>query len=176
MATPKNNVPKHAQQDYRSDLDMWQAMWDEAEKGGVHPPVESPKPAIAPGTGKAQDIYYDYIADQARDEVLQEMKIPNPVYPDSAGPDSDPKPRTAWANEDLLKEVEKLKKQMFNLENKMAQLGSGKKWPEKPITQGGGDRDKKLMSEIESIRKKLESVSSLLGIKNEPSPWEIKRD
>jgi hypothetical protein len=53
----------------------------------------------------------------------------------------------------------------------MARMGQGKKASEKPVDDDG----KKLMDKIESIRKEIEDVSSKLGVKNEPSPFKIKK-
>ena len=103
-------------------------------------------------------------------QMLQELRSPNPVYPDSVGADHTTTP-PVWVDEELLKEVESLKKKLFAVENRMAQLGGGKKWAEKAQMSDG---DQKLMSEIEAIRKKIEQVSSILGIKHEPSPWDTK--
>lgn len=156
--------------DHRTELDGWIEMWDEAEKEGLIPSLKKEVPTLNPVSDKPttpQDDYYTHL------DLLQEMehKIPNPIYPDSVGPDytnTDPK----WVNENLLKEVEKLKVKLFDVENKLAsQMGGNKKWVEKAHIP----EDKKLMSEIESIRKKVEELSSRLGIENEPSPWVVKR-
>lgn len=157
--------------DYRSDIDTWTDMWDDAQQAGVHPSAEPPKPQVCAGTGKAQDVYYDFLDEG--EELLQEMRTPNPVYPDSVGPDSQTTP-PVWTSEELLKEVEKLKKQLFDAENRMAQLGGGKKVLEKALPMDVGE-NRKLMSELESIKKKLEQVSSVLGTKHEPSPWDTKQ-
>jgi len=167
--------------DVRAELDMWADMWDEIQEKGIHPDPESPKPVQRPADksvqrpadetpGTAQDYYYGYLDDEQ--ELLQEDKTPNPVYPDSIGPDYTTTP-PVWASEELLKEVEKLKDTLFDVENRLAsQMGGDKKWVEKAHHPD----DKKLMSEIESLRKRIEKVSSQLGIENEPSPWETKRD
>lgn len=159
-----------AENNYRSDLDMWQDMWDEAEAQGIHPAVEPIKPSDVPSTGKAQDYYYDLLDSTAEEQMLQEMRTPNPVYPDSVGADHTTTP-PVWADENLLKEIEGLKKKLFDVENRMAQLGGDKKWAEKAQMPDG---DKKIMSEIEALRKKIEQVSGVLGIKHEPSPWDTK--
>lgn len=158
-----------ATHDYRSDLDMWRDMWDEAQAQGVHPSPEKIKPAPAPGTGKAQDYYYDLLDSEA-EQMLQEDKTPNPVYPDSVGPDHTTTP-PVWVDEKLLKEIEGLKKKLFDVENRVAQLGGDKKWAEKAQMQDSG----KALTEIESLRKRIEQMSNKLGIKNEPSPWDTKQ-
>lgn len=164
--------------DFRSELEMWTDLWDDAQEQGVHPEVPKPKSKDVGFSGNtAQDNYYDYldsdVEDEFQDEVLQEEKIPNPVYPDSAGADSDKKP--AWVKEDLLKDIQTLKDKLFKAENKLAKLGSGNKLSETPLSQmKSADND--VMSQIESLRKKIEKVSDHLGIEDEPSPWQIKRD
>ena len=159
-------------QDFRSDLEMYMGLWDElqgiqppsppAEEGrksqilgfGTSPPAEEQDAEIP-----QDDAYFAY------SELLQEQKTPNPVYPDSVGKD-DEQPKPVWASEDLLKEVESLKQKLFDVENRMAQLGGDKKVAEKPVEESN-----KLMSEIETLRKKIDKVSDQLGIKDEPSPW-----
>lgn len=158
--------------DYRSELDAWTDMWDDAQLQGIHPSAEPPKVEKTPSTGKAQDLYYDYLDETETEQLLQEVRTPNPVYPDTIGPDHTTTP-PVWASEDLLKEVESLKQKLFDLENKMAQLGGDKKWTEKALLYS--DDDKKLMSDVELLKKKLEQVSSVLGIKHEPSPWDTKQ-
>jgi hypothetical protein len=151
---------------------MWSDLWDEMQSAGVHPESErfQPSPFAADVLSTtAQDTYYDYF--DSEPELLQEEKIPNPVYPDSIGADQDG-PKPAWVNENLLKEIESLKKRLFAVENRVARMGQGKKWSEKPVN---GD-DKGLMSEIQSLRKRLDKVSNQLGIKDEFLPWQIKRD
>jgi hypothetical protein len=80
-----------------------------------------------------------------------------------------------WGTDKLLQEVESLKKRLFAVENKMARLGQGKKFSEKAVIQGSED-GKALMSEIKNLRKRIDRVSSSLGIKDEESPWQVKRD
>lgn len=161
--------------DIRADLEMYGAMWDELE--GLDPSVGEPKHSHTDQSNdefgglvssKAQDFYHAY----NDEELMQESKSQNPVYPDSVGADSE-NPSAAWVDENLLKEVETLKKKLFSVENKMAEMGGGKNWQKKALTSDG---DKKLMTQIESIRKSIEKVSNKLGVKNEPSPWTIKKD
>jgi hypothetical protein len=158
---------------FRSELEMWCDLWDDAQEQGVHPAVEPPKSKDAGFSGdSAQDDFFDYLDADVESDLLQEEKVQNPVYPDSVGADNqNPPPR--WVKEDLLKEVESLKNKLYEVENKLAKMGGDKKWLEKAIDSNG---DKKLMSEIESLRKKIDNVSSHLGIEDESSPWEIKRD
>lgn len=184
--------------DFRTDLEQWSDMWDQMNASGVHPRPEQLQPQSNSFTAnadssKTQDTYYDYLdseeqfqddgdqysqddfdPNQYADEgLLQESdnkKSQNPVYPDSAGPDNEG-PKPAWVNEDLLKEVEALKNRLFKVENSMARMGQGKKWTEKPIRE-----DSRLMGEIKSLRQRIEKVSSQLGIQDEPSPWQVKKD
>lgn len=164
--------------DYRSELDDWANMWAEMEKANMHPPMEKPQPSPFAqeilGT-KAQDMYYDYLDSE---ELFQEdtskktRKSPNPVYPDSVGPDSEG-PKSVWVNEDLLKEVESLKNRLFKLENVMARMGQSKRPDVKKVHNA---IEKTVYSEINNLKKRIDRVSSQLGIQDEPSPWQIKRD
>jgi hypothetical protein len=177
--------------DYRSEIDMWADMWDEMQASGTLPQAQKPQPSPFAqevlGT-RAQDAYYDYLDSEenyndtgaedynqefegAGEGLLQEDKIPNPVYPDSVGPDNKD-PQAAWVNEGLLKEVESLKKRLFAVENRMARMGQGKTWTEKSVKDDG----RSLMKEVQTLRGRIDKVSSQLGIKHEPSPWRIKRD
>ena len=160
------------QLDFRSELDMWTDMWAQAEEAGIHPSPERPRPIKQPiASSKAQDYYYDVLDAEAEEMVLQEQKTMNPIYPDSVGSDHENTP-PVWADEKLVKEVESLKKKLFDVENRMAQMGGGKKWVEKAQSIDDG---KKMMSEIESLRRRIDQVSSVLGTKHEPSPWETSK-
>lgn len=190
-----NNFMKN-RDDYDSDFDMWIDMSDEMNKtAGYHPPVEEPQPQPSAFAAdvlgiNAQDTFYDYLGDEDKfqnddvsgyddpyyaqdveqDMVLQEEKIQNPIYPDSVGPDNkDPKP--AWVSDNLLKEIEALKNRLFKVENAMARMGQGKKWSEKPIRE-----DNRLFGEIKSLKNRIDRLSNQIGVKDEPSPWQIKRD
>jgi len=165
-------------QNYRSEMDAWQEMWDEAQEKGIHPEVEPVKRyGEVPDTGKAQDFYYQYLDDAlgVEPEVLteeKELRTPNPVYPDSAGPDCATTP-PVWVSEDLLKEVQKLKDKLFDVENRLAkEMGGGEKWLEKAHNPD----QKKTLSEIDSLKKRIEELSSTLGTEHERSPWVVKRD
>jgi hypothetical protein len=173
-----------ANKDYRSDLDMWVDMWDEMQKCSYHPKPEKVQPAPYSSGKTSQDTYYDYFdaqddpqpqddyQSQEDEGLLQEDRSQNPVYPDSVGKDSDG-PEPAWVSESLLKEVESLKNRLFKLENQMARMGQNKKMGEKKVRSLN---DKGLYSEIKSLRSRIDRVSNELGIKDEPSPWKIKRD
>ena len=177
--------------DFRSDLEQWADMWDQMNASGTFPSPQQLQPQSNSFTknidNSTQDPYYSYLdsEDQFQDEqypeddfdpnqyadaesLLQEEKSQNPIYPDSAGPDSQPKPY--WVNEDLLKEVEALKNRLFKVENSMARMGQGKGWTTKPVVQ-----DSRLMSEIKSLRQRIEKVSNQIGIQDEPSPWQVKK-
>jgi hypothetical protein len=166
--------------DYRSEIDQWADMWDEMSQDSViNPPMQKPEPSpwasqvLGLGSSEsenpAQDSYYDYLDSE---ELFQEEKTPNPVYPDSVGPDQNG-PKPVWVDEKLLKEIEGLKTRLFKVENQMARMGQGKKLAEKKVHSFN---DKSMFAEIKAIRDRIEKVSSQLGIKNEPSPWQIKRD
>lgn len=156
--------------DYRAEIEMWADMWDQAQEEDIHPAPEAPQPSefAASVLGDDQDPYWDYV--DGEEQLLQEQNTPNPVYPDSVGKDSKTDP--VWVKDDFLKEVETLKDRLFKVENQMAKMGVTDNSNQKPL-QGV---DSKLMSEIESLRKKIDQVSDNLGIKNEKSPWVVKND
>lgn len=166
-------TPPSPMDDIRSDLDYWQAMWDEMESGDIHPIPERPNPQVDPGVSTtAQDTYYDFLDAEHGTEpgLIQEDTTPNPVYPDSVGPDHTTT-ASVWVTEEIVKEIEDLKDKLFKVENQMAkQMGGGDKW----VTKAHDPKHDKLMSEIQSIKKRIEKVSSNLGVKDEPSPWVTK--
>lgn len=160
------------EKDYRSELDVWCELWDDAQKEQVHPPYSQPKPEnIGRFDDTVQDCYFDYL-DQS-DQVIHEEKVPNPVYPDSVGADCDFDSK--WVKSDLVKDVESLKNQIFDVENKIAKMQNVEKFSEKAIVDdpNSSSKDEKLMKEIESLKKKLEKVSNQIGIEGENSPWKI---
>lgn len=181
----------YEEKDYRSEMDDLIAMWGEMESSGMNPEPQSPQklPSRDDYGDNPTDMYYSYFDDQhgAVDDVptdihmdadqealLQEekLKTPNPVYPDSAGPDYQTT-QPVWVSEEAFKEIEKLKGRLFDVENKIAkQMGGGEKWVEKCHHPN----DKKLLSELESLRKRIEKVSSALGVEDEQSPWYTQRD
>jgi len=153
-------------QDTKQNLGDWSRMWEKAQEEGVFNDDTSNGPEALPFDPKTCDLAGlptapSDITDQA--DLLQERKTPNPVFPDSVGVDQQ-QPEPVWVSEDMLKEIEDLKEKLFKLENKFAEKSG------KFVDQASGD--KKMMSQIESIRKQIEQVSSSLGVENEPSPWE----
>jgi hypothetical protein len=153
------------------ELQGWMDMWDAAQG---EEEFQSPPAAVVPDPIDDDDhaVYARMMGMETGEEetLLQEEKTPNPVYPDSAGPDNQA-PKSVWVNEDLLKELEGLKNKLFKLENKMAELGVSKKEVQKPVEMKFGET---MSSQMEQIKKKIDKISNSLGIKDEPSPWEIK--
>ena len=143
----------------RKSLAHWQDVWDQACEEGLFEddtPKQSAEPvSIDPATSYIAGI-------ETEPELMQEDKTPNPVWPDSVGKDQE-NPEPVWVKEEIVKEIEGLKNKLFELENKFAK-DSGDF-----IDQASGD--KKVMSQIESLRKEIDKMSSSLGIENEPSPW-----
>lgn len=164
-------------QETRANLGDWQDMWDKACEEGIFKPEpeeyrkDNDQPlAYDPQTCSMAGIEPCLLQENNpvhQPQALTEGRIPNPVYPDSVGRD-DQGPKTAWVNEELLKELEGLKNKLFELENKFAAKSGDF------IKQNAGD--KKTMSQIESIRKQIDKVSNSLGIEDEPSPWVVKND
>jgi hypothetical protein len=153
--------------DFRSEIEYWRDLWATAEEEGIHPTSQPLQQPGHSGEGTPQDYYYDYLDNESECDLIQEeRKMPNPVYPDSIGPDSKTTP-PVWADDKIIKEIEALKNKLFKVENKLAEkMGGGKKWTEKAVQP---DTDK-LMGEIETLRKRIEKVSSTLGIEHEPNP------
>ena len=190
--------PQHTYDDWKSDIDDWADMWDEMQESGTHPP-SAPKAEIACWDSQdtnPHDMYYTYVADLAAqeregrsqsqpyahhvqqaqdDDLLQEEtsdRTPNPVYPDSIGPDHKTTP-PVWASEQILSEIQNLKNRIFELENNLASLGQKKQWQEKAIVQKS---PVPISQELERLRDEIERVSSRLGIEHEPSPYVVRRD
>ncbi len=167
----------NTQKDPRAELDYWTDIWSDMEQEHIHPPVEKVTKQMSPfaahmlgdPTDDADDSSQDSY-DNGYDELFQEENVANPIFPDSVGPDNQG-PKPVWVNEKLLDEVKSLKDRLFKVENEMARLGQGKKFSEKVVVDDG----KKLMDVIESIRKQIDKVSSQIGIKDEPSPYNVKR-
>lgn len=165
--------------DHLSDMEEWSAMWDEMQ-GDFEPEapyVDEVEVGREP-IGTAQDTYWafintklggDDVGQDDYDDLLQETQTPHRQQADTRGADwEDPKP--VWVNEELLTEIEGLKKKMFELENKMARLGGDTKWAEKPHAPDFS----KLQSEMNALRKRMDRVSNGLGMKDEPSPWKVE--
>ena len=169
----------------KNDLDNWQDMWDQALEKGIFPePEESQEPGFSGGFGTIKDtgtpdgfgtIKGLEEPDSARkdhqnnseDELLQERKIPNPVYPDSLGPDHE-NPKPVWTDEKLFKELEDARLKLHDLSVKLAErIGADGKVIEKPHDQMNVFPAK----EIEDLQDKIEKLSSSFGIKDEPSPY-----
>lgn len=181
--------------DSRQNFEDYCKLWDKACEDGVFAGVEAPPPThtsyLGLGTSgpnpdhadlypeedvfldekliqeRAGDPYFDYLK-----VLLAEGKSANPIYPDSVGKDQDA-PKPAWVDEKVFEEVEKLKKQLYDLEVKLnTEEAGGKKWVEKchhPET-------KKVWTQIESMRKRIDTLSNNLGLKDEPSQstWKTK--
>lgn len=199
------NKPKNQNQTFhgwKDDIEDWAQMWDEMQGTDIHPPA-APKAEIAAwdeqDVNNPHDIYYSYVADLADRErggkvksepyahhvqeedddglIQEDQRTPNPVYPDSSGPDHETTP-PVWVNDKIIKEIQQLKDKLFELENKLAtDMGGGKKWPTKPNKAEVTQKSPSPLSErIEKLRKDIEEVSSELGVEYEPSPWVVKRD
>ena len=157
-------------ENYKSEIDTWADMWDEMQDKSVNPQAEKPKQSDA-----AFNFFGDEPTDNSYDidseALLQESEdtVQNPIRMDTVGSDNK-QPKPVWVEENLLSEIEKLKKRLFKIENKMARMGQKEKFTQDPVHDDG----KKLMDKIESIRNDIEEVSNQLGIQNDPSPFKIK--
>lgn len=196
----KQNDKQPTFHDWTDDIEMWAEMWEEMQASDIHPPV-APKADIATWDSEGHnpdDVYYSYVADLAArerggieaepykynvqpaedDGLLQEdIRTPNPVYPDSVGPDHENTP-PVWVNDRIVSEIQELKDRLFELENKLASdLGGGENWPKKANKAEVTRTTPTPLSErIQKLRDEIEDVSSQLGVEYEPSPWIVKRD
>jgi hypothetical protein len=191
--TEQNN--KTTYDDWKSDIDEWADMWDEMQENKSHPPA-APKAEIAvwdEHENNPHDIYYSYVNElahqerdnknqpqpyaghiqQVQDGLLQEQddRTPNPVFPDSVGPDHETTP-PVWTSEHILSEIKGLKDKIFDLENDLAKLGQKDQWQEKVVPQ---TTPTPISVELERLRDEIEKVSSRLGVEHEPSPYVVKR-
>jgi hypothetical protein len=124
------------------------------------------------------EAYYSYMAGtETEDDLLQEetkrsKKVtPNPIYPDSAGADMS-RPRPVWVEMDAFEKIDELKRKLYDIECKLGEDDAGgKKWNEK-VHQPGG---KKLLTQIESLKKQIDDLSDSLGLEDEPdqSMWQV---
>lgn len=163
--------------DYRAELEQWANMWDEVQERDGPPEADKQEPGNgfgsnqtlgfgssvgdeAPDMPDAQDLYYSCLDD---DILSEENKTPNPVYPDTIGPDHETTP-SVWVSEEIVKEITTLKDKLFEVENKLARMGGDEKWAEK--AQDDPDQGN-LLGEIKSLREKIEKLSSTLGTEHE---------
>ena len=171
--------------DYRAEIDQWTHMWDEVQEKYPEPETEPEEPGFGFGSKQTlglgagpdsvppddpHDVFYTAL--ETEEILSEEQKTPNPVYPDSVGPDHETTP-PVWVSEEIVKEITSLKDKLFEVENKLAKMGGGEKWPEKAqmdSDQGG------LLDEIKSLKDKIEKLSSTLGTEHEKSPWVVQRD
>lgn len=165
--------------DHRDEFDNWVNLWDKAQQENIFPdePKLQPAPESDDDNYFEEDPYDQYYSNLDRmaeeEEILHEGKTSNPVYPDSVGKDQD-FPTAAWGDTKALQEVMDLKKQLYEVECKLnTQDAGGKKWQLKPHVVN----DKKLWTQLESIRKRIDTLSDSLGLKDEPdaSLWKFKR-
>jgi len=154
----------------KEQFDKWCNDWEEALKTKdfqtpEFTPAFSEDDYVPTGHTTAQDDYWNHV----EQEILHEVKTPNPIRPDTAGKDQD-QPKPVWVNEKFIEEITELKSRLYKLEVKMNKKDAGK-WTEKAQTTNGSSG--KLLKELESMRKKIDELSNNLGTKEEPdaSQW-----
>lgn len=180
---PKQNTPKP---DARDQFQDYCDMWNDACESGLFDDAEDESPQksiLGFGTSPRQpleededvesdfehdDPYHNYlptVLDEEDESLLQEEETPNPVYPASTGADSaQPKPVWVGMNPAFQKLVE-LKQKLYDIECKLAEVhGGGKKWVEKCHHPD----DKKLLAQLESLRRQADTLSNQLGLEDEP--------
>jgi hypothetical protein len=178
-------------EDFRDFCDLWSKACDD----GIFDDAPSlPPPQLGNGLAAKMGIYDDieegeeYDDEEAayysrmagtetEEDLLQEAeekrskKTPNPIYPDSAGPDMS-RPRPVWIEMDAFEKLDELKRKLYDIECKLGEEDAGgKKWNEKVHEQGG----KKLLTQIESLKKQIDDLSDTLGLEDEPdqSMWKV---
>jgi hypothetical protein len=176
---------------YRDELEAWAQMWDAAQQDqdftanephqviqqqmeddvldndsqSLYARMFGMEPAFGP------EVSEPSIPDTGETLLQEEQgrKTPNPVYPDSVGMDQQ-NPKPAWVKEDLLKELEEMKAKLFDMENKMAELGASKDVSPEPVLM----KNEEIPAKIVNLRKEIDKISDQLGIKDEPSPWKVE--
>lgn len=169
-------------------------MWDQACEEGIFddapglPPMQLGN-GLAAKMGIYDDLEEDMEGDEAdysylagtdtEDDLLQEERkgksktTPNPIYPDSSGPDMS-RPRPVWVEMDAFEKLAELKYKLYDIECKLGEEDAGgKRWHEKVHEVGG----KKLLSQIDSLKKQIDDLSDSLGLEDEPeqSVWKVER-
>lgn len=169
--------------DEREEFANWVDLWDKEMKDRENRPAPAPKAKRTLGgdnifgfgssggfdaqedsmPSTSHDDYWNYLAG-GETELLNEEETPNPVYPDSVGKDQE-NPKPQWVSEELLKDVEEMKRKLYDVEVKLGKEdGGGEKWVEKCHEPD----DKKLLGQIEDLRKKIDELSNKLGMEEEP--------
>jgi len=143
------------------ELMQYLAYWDQAQKpGGSFEPAEQ-TPLLPASEVDQEDPYWAYLGQE--EQMLTEDRTPNPVYPATTGKDSDDPPAT-WTNPDLLDEIDKLKRQLYDMECAMnTKEAGGGKW----VTKAGKYVDEKTMARIRKLRERIDRISDSLGVKDE---------
>lgn len=161
--------------DHRDEFQNWCNLWDQALEDEVFPTTPSEAPAPIEKDVDT-DPYYDYLDSELEAQVLHESKkrTPNPIYPDSVGKDQESaKP---WPESKCFQKVLELKLKLYDIECKLSETyGGGKKWNQKSVQQEA-KLDRKLLSQIDSLRKQIDQLSDNLGIEDEPSrsTWTVE--
>jgi hypothetical protein len=163
--------------DHRDEFDNWCNLWDKAQQDGVFPVEEEKPEAELPAFLREPEVesdpYYDYL-DSDMEGLIQEStqksskskKSANPIYPDSVGKDQEPS--NPWLRNNLFERVSELKQRLYDIECKFnTESAGGKKWVEKAEFNNFRE-NKKLLTQIDSLRKQIDDLSDTLGIQDEP--------
>lgn len=165
--------------DHRDEFQNWCDMWDDAQAAGIFPDLPPVQPVSSfgiddPDADSAAADYYNNL-DYEASEVLHERTgySPNPVYPDSVGKDQD-FPTTPWNDNRAIETVAAIKRKLYDIECRLNdQDAGGKRWQEGPVKIN----DKRVWTQIESLKRRLDVLSDALGLQNEPpqSMWKTRR-
>lgn len=134
-----------------NDFENWVDLWDKAQKNNIFPKKEVLVSKEIPASDSAQELYWGNLYAE-----MENIAHPNPVAPFSYGKDSD-HPKPDWTDNPLFKELEDLKKKLYEVECKVVEKDQGgKKWNTEPVEQTGGSA---IPTELENLKKKIDELS-----------------
>lgn len=157
----------------KHDIEDWAEMWDEMQESS--PEFEDIDPSLSYSTTDPDlsDPYYQSMdlelfqegeSTETPDVIGPDQTVndqpANPLYPTTTGPDSAGTP-PVWLDNKILIEIEEIQNKMFDLENKIAaSMGGDGEWVEKSLEPDF----QKYLTEMKKLRKKLEELSSKVGL------------
>jgi len=163
------------------ELQKWIDKWDACNQGTDFP--KAPEIKVPDKISEDEDPYwkelYASMERQKNPDILNEDKAtpnpvkvpdnydrdlyPNPIVPDTYGKDQD-QPKPQWIVNDQFKELDDMKRRLYDLEVKLNAKDG--KWSETPINTQPTE-DSAIFQEIQSLKKKLDAMSSHYGLDGE---------
>lgn len=145
------------------DLQQWADMWDNATSSDSDFFPQEKELVVGEEEHDEDDPYWNNVAMI----VEAKGKTPNPVYPDSLNKDSK-RPKTKKSS-DSFKEIEKLKRKIYELEcDLLGKEAGGNKWTTE--VKNKKDVDKTAVSNLEKVKKMSKDFDNLcdeLGFNDE---------